>query len=129
MLAHFCRAFNDRLGARRQELVPYIPRLANTADGPASVQARLRLLSQAYLDVGGSADFAARLEARFARARLPAHASSFALAVVCDAIAIKGSATDGFALLDRMLALGAPARGFSTDPAARARDLETLLTA
>jgi len=129
VLAHFCRAFNDRLGERRQDLVPYIPRLANTADGPETAQAPLRLLSQAYLSIGGSADFAARVEARFARARLPSHASSFALSVVCDAIAVKDSAADGFALLARMLALARPSQGFSTDLPSRARDLETLSTA
>lgn len=128
VLAHYCRAFNDRLEGRRQELVPYIPRLANTL-GPAAVGlGRLRLLTGAFVAVGGSPDFAERLEARFARAPLPAHASSFGLAIVCDAVTIKRSAAESFELLDRLLAVGAPSRGFSTDAALRARDLAELLT-
>ena len=128
VLAHFCRSFNDRLDDRRQELVPYIPRLANTLGSPAVVLSRLRLLTGAFVAVGGSPDFAERLEARFARAPLPAHASSFGLEIVCDAITIKGSAPDSFGLLDRLLAVGARSRGFSTDVSLRARDLEELLT-
>lgn len=131
VLAHFCRSFNDRLDQRRQELIPYIPRLANTAgapDTPDTVQARLRLLADEFVALGGTADFARRLEARFARAPLPAHASSFGLAIVCDAVTIKRSASQSFELLDRLLAVGAPSRGFSTDVPLRARDLEELLT-
>ncbi len=124
VLAHYCRAFNDRLDDRRRELIPYIPRLANTLGSPAVMLSRLRLLTGTFVAVGGSPDFAARLEARFARAPLPAHASSFGLEIVCDAITTKRSASQSFDLLDRLLAVGAPSRGFTADVARRAKDLE-----
>lgn len=126
VLAHFCRAFNDRLGDRRQDLVPYIPRLANTLAGQAAVQGRLNVLADAFEAVGGSRDFTARLEARFARSPLPAHRESFGLSVVCEAITHTLPASRCFAVLDRMLAVGPPSPGFSTDAAERAKALEDL---
>jgi hypothetical protein len=128
VLAHFCRSFNDRLDGRRQELIAYIPRLANTLDTEEVVRSRLQLLATEFQAVGGSPDFAERLKARFARARLPAHASSFALEVLCDAVTLKRSASHAFTVLDRLLSMGAPSQGFSTNLSERARDLETVLT-
>lgn len=128
VLAHFCRSFNDRLGGRRQELVPYVPRLANTVAAQEVVKSRLQVLAAEFVAVGGSPDFAARLEARFAPARLPAHASSFGLEVLCDAVTLKRPASHGFDILDRLLSLGVPSRGVSTNLSERARDLEKVLT-
>ncbi len=128
VLAHFCRSFNDCLGGRRQELTAYIPRLANTVAGEDAVRSRLQVLAAEFVAVGGSPVFAERLKARFARARLPAHASSFALEVLCDAVTLKRSASHAFTVLDRLLSMGAPSQGFSTNLSERARDLETVLT-
>ncbi len=105
LLAHYGRALNDRLEARRQDLVPYIPRLVGTAGGKAVFRARLRCLSEAYLALGGSRPLAGRLEARFSRAVPPAYVSSFGLAVLCDAVILKRPAAGAFALLDRLLAI------------------------
>ncbi len=128
VLAHFCRALNDRLGERRQELIAYIPRLANTVGGQEAVQARLRVLAAAYESIGGSRDFARRLEARFARSPLPAHCESFGLSVLCDAVTFKLSASRCFAVLDRLLSVGTPSPGFSTDVCERAKALEKIAT-
>lgn len=128
VLAHFCRAFNDRLGDRRQELIPYIPRLANTLGTQEAVQARLQVLAAAFERVGGSRDFAARLEARFARSPLPAHCESFGLSVVCDAVTLKLSACHCFDILDRLLSVGPSSTGISTDASGRAKALEIMRT-
>ena len=128
VLAHFSRSFNDRLDQRRQDLIPYIPRLANTVATPEVVLSRLRLLADEFVALGGTADFAGRLEARFARAPLPAHAASFGLAIVCDAITMKRSASHCFAVLDRLLAIGTPSRGLSRNTARRAEELDRILT-
>lgn len=128
VLAHFCRSFNDRLGDRRQALIPYIPRLANTLGTQEVVQERLEVLAAAFELVGGGRDFAERLKARFARAPLPAHAESFGLSVVCDAVTLKLSASRCFATLDRLLSIGPPSSGFSTDVSKRAKALEKVRT-
>jgi hypothetical protein len=126
VLAHFCRSFNDRLGDRRQALIPYIPRLASTVGTQEVVRGRLEVLATAFERVGGGRDFAERLKARFARAPLPAHAESFGLSVLCDAVIHKHSAADGFAILDRLLAIGTRSPGSSTDVAQRAKALAKM---
>ena len=126
VLAHFSRSFNDRLDERRQELVPYIPHLANSVARPEIVLSRLGLLADEFGALGGTADFARRLEARFARAPLPAHATSFGLEIVCDAITLKRSASHCFAVLDRLLAIGSPSRGLSRTAARRAEELDRI---
>ena len=128
VLAHFCRSFNDRLDHRRQELIPFIPRLANTVGTQEVLQSRLQLLATEFVTVGGNPQFAERLKTRFAGARLPSYASSFGLAVLCDAITIKRSAAHSFNLLDRLLTMGAQSPGVSANLSQRAGDIEQLLT-
>jgi len=115
VVAHFARSFNDRLDHGRQDLIPYIPKLANTAGRSEVAQVRLRLLAREFAAVGGGPEFAERLEARFARARLPFHASSFGLSIVCDAITLKRSTAECFVILDGLLSIGAPSPGHSSD--------------
>ena len=71
VIAHFCRAFNDRLGDRRQDLVPYIPRLVNSQAGRRVTRARLDILLTDYVALGGNPARAESLARRFERARLP----------------------------------------------------------
>ena len=127
VVAHYCRALNDRLGARRQDLVPFIPRLVNTREGAGVVEARLELLLGRYLAIGGSQRIARSLRDRLAHGKLPTHTTSFALDMVCDAIALKLAADQAVQLLERLLALGRPSPGFTGDVAARAVALEAVL--
>ena len=128
LIAHYCRILNDRLDERRQDLVPYIPRLANTRAGDGVFRARLGVLIRNYLAVGGSRRIAERVHERLSRRQIPAHASSFGLEVVCGAVVMGRSPNQAFALLDELLGLGPPSPGLSRDPAERARALEGLPT-
>ena len=94
---------------------------------PEAATARLRLLAREFVTAGGSPEFSERLEARFARAPLPSYASSFGLSVVCDALTLKLSAAECFAILDGLLSVGAPSPGLSTDVPERARALARIL--
>lgn len=124
-IAHYCRSLNDRLEVRRQDLVPYIPRLVNTLDSDTVFRSRLRCLSREYLAIGGSRRLVQRLDMRFAKGAPPAYISSFGLAVLCDAVALKRPVDHAFALLDRLLsiasapapsAIGAAGTGASARP-------------
>ena len=108
VIAHFCRAFNDRLGQRRQELVPYIPRLMNTQAAKPVTLARLEILLADYVDLGGNPERAASLARRFQRARLAHYGGSFGLGLICEAISLKRSADHCYVLLDRLLGSGRP---------------------
>ena len=127
VIGHYCRALNDRLGARRQDLVPYIPRLVNTREGVQVALARLELLLSRYMDIGGSRRIADGLRERLARRLPPATTTSFALDLVCQAIALRHPGAEALRILDRLLALGRPSPGFTSDVSERARALEAVL--
>ncbi|MEM7222415.1 MAG: hypothetical protein AAF495_05515 [Pseudomonadota bacterium] len=124
VIGHYARALNDRLGPRRQDLVPYIPRLVNTREGPAVVGARLEILLARYLAIGGSRRIAQSLWDRLAHGKLPVGTTSFALDMVSEGIVLKLPADQSLALLDGLLAEGRPSPGFSGDLAQRALALE-----
>ena len=127
VIAHYCRALNDRLEQNRQALVAYIPRLVNTRAAPEVFAARLAVLLRAYLAAGGSTLIARGVEKRLARGWLPASTSSFGLEVLCEALTRGRSEADGIQLLDALLEIGVPSTGFSTDVPARAGTLNQKL--
>lgn len=126
LIAHYCRSLNDRLDDRRQDLVPYIPRLVNTLDGKDAFRSRLQILLAEYLAVGGSRHLAHRMETRFAKAQVPHYLSSFGLAVLCDAITLKRRAPYAIEILDRLLSTGSRSAGPSAEASARAKDLDAV---
>lgn len=127
LIAHFIRSLNDRLEDRRQELVAYIPRLANSV-GPRRVfHSRLRYLLREYLAVDGSQRLAARVDSRCANAHLPHFVSSFGLSVVCDAITLKRSASCSFEILDRLLSMGTGSEARTVNASRHAKEREDVL--